>query len=932
MNKFVLTVFILSFFLFIPKITFAATIFTETFEGAFPGTSWTVGDSQSSNGSDYWDDTSDKYYAGSWSGWCADIGDNSVYGGTNDSVQKYDNYMDAYMYRTVSLSSYNSANLTYYYWLNSESCCDSLYVTYYSGSTWYFIDEHKGGSSSWTSSSVSIPTSATKVGFQFYSDSSVVYEGAYLDNITLEAVSCQCSSGTCCDGCRYISSGTACGYSSWNGCNGSCQKKRDIYKCSGSSATCPTTDQGDDFANCSANTYCSGGSCISGSCGTKTCPAGSSGSCTKYCDGYGTCDCTLSCTETNCCDNTDNDGDGYEDGFDSNCQADQSLSAGANTICWETEWDDYGNGRDYYSGWFTCPAGQIVSSVNITQYTEATWDFFYMYDANSTERYKDSGLDGTKTADLSSYNTQKVKFRFTSDGSAVYDGVKVNTITCAVGCSSLNYPTDKWQRVWYDISSNCLGNGPDEPNEEFSNDWGSGVLAYTRSDNIMFLSSKTIYIPTTANYKFILGSDDGSELFIDGVSRINLWSDHGYEEKSTILNLSASNHQFKINYYERTGGAMVLFDILSGGADLDCYNESVRRGFATGDCYKRNDFVEYHPCLETYSAYDPIGSYGSCSPNSIYNCETCHNCPTSPPSDSVTVGSATVNITGTGRDATVPANVPGFHRFDKGTNWRSYHMDENRDPLDRCGNRSCAVILWCWTGLDVKHTWTTTGDQITVTTDMIEKNTSDNLGAGFNLNSSYKFTSISADASSPELFLQTGTDSQQGSCLTGTKFYGINTGAVAGAWVKWTLDVEYCGDGECNCGETCTSCVGDCGSCDTTPPVVSVTSVPLWKRASSYLVEITDTEPESTLELCRYKIEEWTSGGGSYVGTVKAVTDRACNSPIGITAGVSTILNKEAHQAWYKFIATAKNNVLPTEGTNSVWLKFDFTPPGTTIQ
>ena len=107
---------------------------------------------------------------------------------------------------------------------------------------------------------------------------------------------------------------------------------------------------------------------------------------------------------------------------------------------------------------------------------------------------------------------------------------------------------------------------------------------------------------------------------------------------------------------------------------------------------------------------------------------------------------------------------------------------------------------------------------------------------------------------------------------------------------------------------------------------------PVMERASSYLVEITDTEPESTLELCRYKIEEWTSGGGSYVGTVKAVTDRACNSPIGITAGVSTILNKEAHQAWYKFIATAKNNVLPTEGTNSVWLKFDFTPPGTTIQ
>jgi len=51
----------------------SATILSENFEGAFPG-SWTVGDSNSNDGSDYWDDTSYNAHLGSWSAWSADIG------------------------------------------------------------------------------------------------------------------------------------------------------------------------------------------------------------------------------------------------------------------------------------------------------------------------------------------------------------------------------------------------------------------------------------------------------------------------------------------------------------------------------------------------------------------------------------------------------------------------------------------------------------------------------------------------------------------------------------------------------------------------------------------------------------------------------------------------------------------------------------------
>jgi len=157
-------------------------IFTEGFEGAFPGTAWTVGDSNSLGGQDYWDDTSYRSYSGSWSGWCAQVGDQ--WGMPNSLFHTYDNYMDAYMYRGVSLSGYTAATLSYHYWLVSESGYDYLEVLYYDGG-WYYTDYHDGDSGGWQYSSISIPTTATAVGFFFHSDSSNVYEGAYIDDVQM---------------------------------------------------------------------------------------------------------------------------------------------------------------------------------------------------------------------------------------------------------------------------------------------------------------------------------------------------------------------------------------------------------------------------------------------------------------------------------------------------------------------------------------------------------------------------------------------------------------------------------------------------------------------------------------------------------------------------------------------------------------------------
>jgi len=160
--------------------TTAVTIFYEDFEGAWPG-EWYCVDEDPSSGEDYWGDSNYRACAGNWSGYCADESD--VAG------QYYDNNMFAKMYRAVSLGSYDSATLSYYYWLNSETGYDYLKVGYYDSvdSSWHRPKSYSGNSGGWVYDSLAIPTTATWVGFLFESDVGVTSEGAYVDEVYLTA-------------------------------------------------------------------------------------------------------------------------------------------------------------------------------------------------------------------------------------------------------------------------------------------------------------------------------------------------------------------------------------------------------------------------------------------------------------------------------------------------------------------------------------------------------------------------------------------------------------------------------------------------------------------------------------------------------------------------------------------------------------------------
>jgi uncharacterized protein (TIGR03790 family) len=76
--------------------------------------------------------------------------------------------------------------------------------------------------------------------------------------------------------------------------------------------------------------------------------------------------------------------------------------------------------------------------------------------------------------------------------------------------------------------------------ERFNTNWGARF-------------SGLIEIPEAGNWTMYLNSDDGSELWIDGVSAIQNYAMHGMREYSVVMNLSAGPHDFRVEFFQGGG-------------------------------------------------------------------------------------------------------------------------------------------------------------------------------------------------------------------------------------------------------------------------------------------------------------------------------------------------------------------------------------------
>jgi len=71
-------------------------------------------------------------------------------------------------------------------------------------------------------------------------------------------------------------------------------------------------------------------------------------------------------------------------------------------------------------------------------------------------------------------------------------------------------------------------------------------------------------LPVTGNYSIVATSDDGVRVWIDSALVIDGWYDHPPTTFQATRYLAAGAHSVHVEYYERTGGAMVSVQIGSG--------------------------------------------------------------------------------------------------------------------------------------------------------------------------------------------------------------------------------------------------------------------------------------------------------------------------------------------------------------------------------
>jgi hypothetical protein len=165
------------------------TILSEGFEGYFPqDNNWTVGDDNPSGTTAYWDDVPAGFgtagaHSGLWKGYCAGVG----HGGTSQ-YPTYQNSMTAYMSRPLDLTGYGSATLSFWYRIPSiESNFDHCNVYVANNLVWTTT----APATNWTFVSINLDSYVGIIPilrFEFTSDSSVVYEGWYLDDILVTAL------------------------------------------------------------------------------------------------------------------------------------------------------------------------------------------------------------------------------------------------------------------------------------------------------------------------------------------------------------------------------------------------------------------------------------------------------------------------------------------------------------------------------------------------------------------------------------------------------------------------------------------------------------------------------------------------------------------------------------------------------------------------
>lgn len=102
-----------------------------------------------------------------------------------------------------------------------------------------------------------------------------------------------------------------------------------------------------------------------------------------------------------------------------------------------------------------------------------------------------------------------------------------------------------------------------------SHDWGNGGPGNGIGNDDFSTRWTGTASFAAGRYRFIAEADDGVRVWLDGTQIINEWRDQGTTTFRHERDVSAGNHQIRVEYYEHGGGAVARFrweQISSGGS------------------------------------------------------------------------------------------------------------------------------------------------------------------------------------------------------------------------------------------------------------------------------------------------------------------------------------------------------------------------------
>ena len=171
-----------------PYVPTDVTIYSDTFEGTFPGDWFT----RRFGANTWWGSSTYRKYAGAKSVYCAGSGPAAPPAGG-----PYPANMSGWMaYGPFSLVGATAARASFRYWNKSQLTNDTFqFMMSINGTQWWGFKRSGTGSSAWLADSLDLndpllPNSglgqaAVYFAFIFESDGSTQYEGAYVDNLTI---------------------------------------------------------------------------------------------------------------------------------------------------------------------------------------------------------------------------------------------------------------------------------------------------------------------------------------------------------------------------------------------------------------------------------------------------------------------------------------------------------------------------------------------------------------------------------------------------------------------------------------------------------------------------------------------------------------------------------------------------------------------------